>query len=55
MASQFTSRIARKAFLRNVLASGKALKPNNRSFHASACTAVDALDMADTFSRRHCE
>jgi len=38
--------------LRRIVASRRSLF-NNRKFHASRCIAADALDMSDTFSRRH--
>ena len=51
MASQLTSKIFQRSALRRILISAK----NSRGYHASACMAADALDMTDTFPRRHCE
>jgi len=44
----------RRMALRRLIAS-KRLARTPRSFHASAAISADALDMCDTFSRRHCK
>lgn len=40
--------------LRRIIAS-KALSRSSRSYHACRLLGSDALDMCDSFSRRHCE
>lgn len=48
--------IRRATALRRIVASGNKLynkKSNARSFHTTGVMAGDALDMADTFARRH--
>ena len=44
----------RRMALRRLISS-KRLTRTSRAFHASAAISADALDMCDTFSRRHCK
>jgi hypothetical protein len=54
MTTALTSKMVLRTTLRRLIASQKAVR-SNRFFHSSGCVAADALDMADTFPRRHCE
>ena len=48
--------IRRATALRRIVASGNKIynrKSNARSFHTTGVMAGDALDMVDTFARRH--
>lgn len=54
MTLQLTSKMMQRTALRRLLASHRATR-NNKYFHTSRCVAADALDMCDTFARRHCK
>jgi hypothetical protein len=47
--------IRAKTSVRRLIASGFGRTQSSRSYHASGLLGADALDMADTFARRHSE